>query len=235
MPAAASPTNRLLEALLRTCKSVPDRIETVSFAPRHVIYRVGDRLPHVYFPVDGVLSVIVQLANGESAEALSVGNEGLIGLQVWLGQKKSTEQVVQQSRGEFRRLSSRTFSRMIEGCREAERLLKRFTIYSLQAAHQSVVCGLHHNVEQRAARWILTVADRVGSLELSLGQQLLAHMLGVQRQTVSNVANGLQRQGILRYHRAALTITNQAALKNRACECYDALNELRRELLEPLL
>jgi CRP-like cAMP-binding protein len=232
---SAAAHNRFLRALLRACNSRPDRGEVVEFEPGQPIYSAGDGLTHVYFPVRGVLSIIVQLKDGGSAEALSIGNEGFIGLPVWLGQKRSTEQVVQQTPGELYRMPARVFCRIIIGSRVAERLLKRFAIYSLRAGYQSTVCSTYHSVEQRAARWILTTADRARSPDIHLGQSLLAHMLGVRRPTVSEVASSLQRRGALSYRRKRITILDRGALEARACECYYETRALYREQLESLL
>ncbi|HVS78466.1 MAG TPA: Crp/Fnr family transcriptional regulator [Steroidobacteraceae bacterium] len=229
------PPNRLLEALLRNCKALHARIEPVSFPVGHTVYVVGQAMTHVYFPTSGVLSILVQLENGESAECLSVGNEGFIGLPVWLGQKRSIDQVIQQAPGETRRISARAFCDLIEGSRGATRLLKHFAAYSLQAAYRGVVCNTHHSVSERVCRWILATADRARSSQLQLSHALLAHMLGVQRPTVTDVASGLKREGVLSYRRAAITILDRHQLERRACECYRVMNELYAQLVAPLL
>jgi CRP-like cAMP-binding protein len=227
--------NRLLDTLLRHCRALHTRTDPVSFPVGHTVYVVGQTMSHVYFPTAGVLSVVVQLENGETAEALSVGNEGFIGLPVWFGQRKSVDRVVQHAPGEVRRLSSRAFCDLIENSRGASRLLKHFAAYSLQSAYRAVVCNTHHTVMQRACRWILAMADRAPSAQLQLSQALLAHMLGVQRPTVSDVASGLKRDGVLGYRRRTITILDRARLEGRACECYHVLNDLYAQLVEPLL
>lgn len=192
-------------------------------------------MSHVYFPTAGVLSILVQLENGESAESLSVGNEGFIGLPVWLGQKRSVDRVILQAPGEVRRISTRVFCDLIDGSRGASRLLKHFAAYTLQAAYRAVVCNTHHSVRERACRWILAAADRAQSSQLQMSHGLLAHMLGVQRPTVSEVASGLRREGVLGYRRTSVTILDRARLELRACECYRAMNDLYGRLVEPLL
>lgn len=230
-----SPPNRLLEALLRHCK-IPDLpSDCVSFPVGHAVYVVGQTMSHVYFPTAGVLSVMLQLENGESAEALSVGNEGFIGLPVWLGQSKSVERVIQQAPGEVQRLPARVFCDLLEGNREAARLLKHFATYNLQAAYRAVVCNTHHTVRQRACRWILAMADRAGAGRLQLSHALLAHMLGVQRPTVSDVASRSKREGTLGYQRTVITILDRDRLEQQACECYHAMKRLYSQLVEPML
>ena len=156
-------------------------------------------MSHVYVPIRGGLSIVVQMKNGESAEALSVGSEGFVALPVWLGQKRSIEQVLQRIPGSLVRISSASFCEMIQGNRAAERLLKRFATYSLRAGYQGVMCNAHHNVEQRACRWILTTADRASSVKLTLSQALLAHMLGraaPDRQSNRKRAAALRSAGV---------------------------------------
>ncbi|MGH8298569.1 MAG: Crp/Fnr family transcriptional regulator [Steroidobacteraceae bacterium] len=230
-----SPPNRLLEALLRHCKAFHIRTDPVSFPVGHAVYVVGQTLSHVYFPTVGVLSVVLQLENGESAEALTVGNEGFVGLPVWLGLKRSVERVIQQAPGEVRRIPTRAFCDLIEDSRGASRLLKRFAAYSLQAAYRAVVCNTHHTVRQRACRWILATADRAQAGQLQLSHALLAQMLGAQRPTVSEVANRLRREGVLGYRRAMITVLDRGRLEERACECYRVMNDLYAQLVAPLL
>lgn len=231
----APPPNRLLEALLRHCKAPQPRIDSVTFPVGHTVYVVGQAMSHVYFPTAGVLSILVQLENGESAESLSVGNEGFIGLPVWFGLQRSVDRVMLQAPGEVRRISTRVFCDLIEGSRGASRLLKHFTAYTLQAAYRAVVCNAHHSVRERACRWILATADRARSSQLRLSHALLAHMLGVQRPTVSDVAGGLRREGVLGYRRTRVTILDRGRLEQGACECYRAMNDLYAQLVEPLL
>lgn len=236
LPPPTAPTNRLLDALLRHCRPLGGRrLESVSLPVGHTVYVVGQTLSHVYFPTAGVLSVLVQLENGESVESLSVGNEGFIGLPVWLGLKRSVDRVILQAPGELRRMSARTFCDLIDDSRGASRLLKHFTAYTLQAAYRAVVCNTHHGVRERACRWILAMADRAQSPQLQLGHALLAHMLGVHRPTVSEVASDLRREGVLAYRRGIVTILDRRRLEQCACECYGAITELYARLVAPLL
>jgi CRP-like cAMP-binding protein len=235
-PSLPPPPNRLLEALLRHCGPLDRRrIDSVTLPVGHTVYVVGQTMSHVYFPTAGVLSVLVQLENGESAESLSVGNEGFVGLPVWLGLKRSVDRVILQAPGEMRRISARAFCDLIDGSRGASRLLKHFAAYTLQAAYRAVVCNTHHTVRERACRWILAMADRARSPQLQLRHALLAHMLGVQRPTVSDMASGLRREGVLDYRRTRITILDRPRLEQRACECYRVMNELYAQLVEPLL
>jgi CRP-like cAMP-binding protein len=230
-----APPNRLLQALLRHCRAPHARADTVNLPVGHTVYVVGQTISHVYFPTGGVLSILVQLENGESAESVSVGNEGFVGLPVWLGQKRSVDHVTLQAPGEMRRMSVRTFCDLIEDSRGASRLLKHFAAYSLQAAYRAVVCNTHHGVGERMCRWILSTADRARSRELQLSHALLAHMLGVQRPTVSDAAIGLRRAGVLDYRRTRITILDRQRLEQRACECYRAMKDLYAQLVVPLL
>jgi CRP-like cAMP-binding protein len=223
--------NRLLNSIVRDCPVLRDKIETVNFPVGHEICAPYQPLKHIYFPTEGVLSTLVELGEGGSAESQTVGNEGMVGLPVWFGVPKNLEQVLQQADGEVARVRARVFCDAIPGHRHTERLLKRFAAYSLRFTSQNLVCNVHHEVPQRLCRWLLSSADRVGARDLKLTQNLLARMLGVRRQTVGEVALDLQRRGLISYRRQSIHIADRQRLESQACECYADMKRLYADLV----
>jgi CRP-like cAMP-binding protein len=233
--AAISGTNLLLKALLRDCRSLRKNLERVTYPLGYVVALQNRPLTHVYFPTGGsVLSVLLQLKDGGTAEAMTVSKEGMIGLPIWLGIERSLSQIVQQGSGELLRISGRAFCRGIEGSKRAATLLKHFTAYSLRFGYQTAVCNARHNVEQRMCRWLLMAADRLEASKIRLSQSLLAYMLGTRRQSVGAVAAKLQGQGLISYRRADLEIVDRLELEKRSCECYHALGQAYGELVGTL-
>jgi CRP-like cAMP-binding protein len=230
-PPATSTQNRLLNSILLDCPVLRDKVERVNFPVGHEICAPNQPLRHLYFPTEGVLSTLVELREGGSTESLTVGHEGMIGLPVWFGLRRSLEQVLQQGAGEVARVRAREFCDAIPGHRRTERLLKRFTAYSLRFGSQNTVCVAQHDVTQRLSRWLLSSADRVGARKLNLTQTLLARMLGVRRQTVGDVAIDLQSKGLIRYRRGDIQITDRHGLGSLACECYSDMKRLYDELV----
>jgi len=233
--AATGSQNRLLESFLRDCPVLKQRVETVNFPVGYEICPPNRPLQHVYFPTEGVLSTLVELKEGGSAESQTIGNEGMIGLSVWLGVRSNLEQVLQQADGAVARVRARVFCDAIPGHRHTERLLKRFAVYSLRFGSQNMACNAHHAVPQRLCRWLLSSADRVGTRDLSLTQHLLARMLGVRRQTIGEVALDLQRKGLISYRRGSIQIANRRKLESLACECYTDMKRLYEELVAAAL
>jgi CRP-like cAMP-binding protein len=231
LPRATSKQNRLLNSILRDCPALRDKVETVNFPVGYELCALNQPLKHLYFPTEGVLSTLVELREGGSAESLTVGNEGMIGIPVWLGWRKSLEQVLQQADGEVARVRAREFCDAISGHPRTERLLSLFTAYSLRFRSQNAVCNAQHNVSQRLCRWLLSSADRVGARELNLTQSLFSRMLGVRRQTVGEVAVDLQNKGLISYRRGDIHITDRRGLESLACECYSEMKRLYEELV----
>jgi CRP-like cAMP-binding protein len=234
--AAKSGSNLLLEALLRDCRSLRKNLERVTYPLGYVVALQNRPLTHVYFPTGGsVLSVLLQLKDGGTAEAMTVSKEGMIGLPIWLGIERSLSQIVQQGPGELLRIPARAFCRGIEGSKRAATLLKHFTAYSLRFGYQTAVCNAHHSVEQRMCRWLLITADRLEASKIRLSQALLAYMLGARRQSVGAVAKKLQGEALIDYRRGHIEIVDRPQLEKRSCECYHALRQAYGELVGVLL
>src|SRR3984957_16767987 len=214
MEHVADSDNLLLKALLRDCRSLRKNLEGVTYPLGHVVALQNRPLTHVYFPTGGsVLSVLLQLKDGGTAEAMTVSREGMIGLPIWLGIEKSLAQIVRQGPGELLRVSGRAFCRGIEGSKRATTLLKHFTAYSLRFGYQTAVCNAHHSVEQRMCRWLLITADRLEVSKIRLSQALLAHMRGTRRQSVRAVPAKLQGQALINYRRAGIEIADRLELE----------------------
>jgi CRP-like cAMP-binding protein len=234
-PADPQNGNRLLEALRRHAHGAVLRGRPVAPPVGSVLVAAGARAAHVWFPIDGVLSVVVGTAGGAYADSLTVGNEGFAGLSPVLAAPYSLEEVVQQAPGMLVQVPVAELREAADAHPRAARLLDRFTAYSLRFAYQNAVCNAHHSVEQRASRWILSAADRARSTRIRMTQALLADMLGVRRQSVGTVAARLQSAGLIEYSRGEIRIPNRRALERRACECYATTVQTYRRVVEPLL
>jgi CRP-like cAMP-binding protein len=230
--AANSGENLLLVAILRDCRALRRSLERVAYPLGHVVAVQNRPLTHVYFPTGGsVLSVLLQLQDGGTAEAMTVSREGMVGLPIWLGIERGHSQVVLQGPGELLRVSRRDFCGGIEGSKRATNLLKHFTAYSLRFGYQTAVCNARHSVEQRLCRWLLINADRLEAGKMQLSQALLAYMLGARRQSVGAAAAKLQGLALINYCRGDIEIADRVALEKRSCECYHALRQAYGELV----
>jgi CRP-like cAMP-binding protein len=232
---AKTARNGLLDALVARHPALAAHIETVSFAAGTEVLRAGAPIVHVYFPTTGVVSMLLSLRHGRRAEVSTVGNEGMVGIGAWLGAPMSLNDAVQQMGGELKRLPARTVRELALASAEARHLLSCFTAYRLRFADQSVVCNAYHSVEQRACRWLLTVRERAGSNEVHLTHAMLAEMLGVRRQSVTEVLQELQRREAVRVRPRFITIVDPQRVLASACECYEDMREVYREVVGPAL
>jgi CRP-like cAMP-binding protein len=230
-PASIRGENRLLDCLLQREPELAEDLKVVHFEAGREIYRPGAAMQQVYFPFRGAVSLIVQLSNGESAEVATVGSEGLVGLAALLRVRRSSLLVVQQVAGD---LASLPTSRIVRAMQSNERLtasVSCYAAYALRAAHQTAGCNALHRLEPRAARWLLTTADRAADSEFALTQQRLADMLGVGRQSVNEVAARFQRSGLVEYRRGRVRLLQRERLERVACECYFAVRTSYEELM----
>jgi len=227
--------NRLLDSILGDCPGLRACVETVSPPVGAQLCGVQDRLKYLYFPTSGILSVLVEVEGGGTVETLTVGHEGFIGIAIWLGLSESLEQIVQQGRGEVVRIAAHRFCREIPGHRQTERLLKRFTAYSLRFTTQNAVCNQYHDVTERMCRWLLSAADRAQTPDLPYTHALIARMLGTRRQTVTETAAHLQHDGVIRNARGRLHILKRREMERRACHCYADTKRLYERLVASVL
>ena len=213
--------NKLLSALSKEeYKRLLPNLEAVSLPVRQIIYAPNQLIEYVYFPTDGIISLVNVTKNGGIVEAATVGNEGMVGIPILLGGNEMISQAIVQVAGNAVRMKADVFKRAVPNGCQLHNLLLRYTLALMNLISQSVACNCLHSAEQRCCRWLLMCLDRVQSDSFELTQEFLAQMLGVQRPTVSGVATILQQAGLIRYSRGKMTICDRPKLEATACECY---------------
>ncbi len=213
--------NQLLSALPEEeYQLLLPNLEFVDLALKQIIIAPNQLIEYVYFPTDGIISLVNITTNGGAAEAATVGSEGMVGISVLLGANKMPSQAVVQAAGHGVRMRADVFRRVVTRGSQLYRKLLRYTLVLLNLISQTVVCNSLHSVEQRCCRWLLICGDRLSSNSFLLTQEFLAQMLGVQRPTVSVFAATLQQAGLIRYSRGKMTICDRKSLEATTCECY---------------
>jgi CRP-like cAMP-binding protein len=214
-------TNRLLGALPGDVfhRLAPD-LERIHLELGASIYEAGDKLRHVYFPLDAIVSLLYVLENGSSAEIAVVGNDGVIGVSIFMGGVSTPSRAVVQGAGHAFRLRAETLIREFERGGEAQHVLLRYTQALITQMTQTAVCNRHHSLDQQLCRWLLLSIDLLPTNELRMTQDLIASMLGVRRQGVAAAASKLQAAGIIQYSRGHITVLDRPGLETRVCECY---------------
>ena len=227
--------NHLLDALL---KSEYDRLapnlEHVKLALGDVMYEPGGLLQFVYFPTTSIISLLFVMENGASAEIAVVGNEGVLGISLFMGGETTSSRAVVQSAGHAYRLKAKLLKDEFNRGGPVQRLLLRYTQALITQMAQTAVCNRHHSVEQQLCRWLLLSLDRLASDELTMTQELIANMLGVRREGVTEAAGRLQRDGIINYTRGHITVLDRQKLEKRSCECYQVVKSEFDRLLPAL-
>jgi len=201
------------------------RLERLSLAVRHPVYEPGGPIPHVYFPLDSIISLVAVLADREEVEVLTVGREGMAGMPVFWGTVTIPTKAYCQIPGEAYRVSAGVFRSEVDRGGELPGLFLRYTQAAFNQVAWSAACNRVHPIEQRCARWLLMTHDRVGRDDFELKQELLAEMLGVRRAGVSAAAGALQRAGHIRYARGRICVVNRTGLESAACECYRVIRD----------
>jgi len=214
--------NRLLAAMPA---EVRDRLrgllEVVPMPLGKVLYESGVAMSHVYFPIRGcIVSMLYVMQDGASAEIAVVGDEGMVGIALFMGGGTTPSRAVVQSAGTALRLSARALMAEFERHTDLQILLLRYTQALITQMSQTAVCNRHHSVEQQLCRWLLLSVDRLPSLQLKMTQELIANMLGVRREGVTEAALKLQAQGLIRYSRGTINVIDRPGLEKRVCECY---------------
>jgi CRP-like cAMP-binding protein len=213
--------NYLLTALTADVFSrLNPHLELVSMPLGSPIYESGGRLQHVYFPTNSIVSLLYVLESGASAEIAVVGNEGVVGISLFMGGDTTPSRAIVQSAGEGYRLKAAILKSEFQRGGQLMHLLLRYTQALITQMCQTAVCNRHHSVEQQLCRWLLLSLDRLSSNELVMTQELLANMLGVRREGVTEAAGNLQRSGLIRYSRGRITVLDRPGLERSACECY---------------
>jgi len=214
--------NRLLAALPA---EVFDRLlPDLKLAPMplgKVIYESGAELEHVYFPVPScIVSMLYVMTDGSSAEIAVVGDEGVVGIALFMGGETTSSRALVQSAGQAFQLKAKALKREIEHHSKLQALLLRYTQALITQTSQTAVCNRYHSVEQQLCRWLLLSLDRLSGNELTMTQELIANMLGVRREGVTEAAGKLQTRGLIRYSRGHITVLDRPGLEAEVCECY---------------
>jgi CRP-like cAMP-binding protein len=226
--------NRLLALLpSETRDRLRPYLELVALGLRQHVYRANEPMTDVYFPLSGVCSLVITMEDGATVEVATVGNEGMVGLPVFLGTGTIPGEAFAQIPGQSMRLPAQVLREETRNGGPLHELLHRYAQALLSQISQTAACNRAHSIEQRCARWLLMSHDRMGTDQFALTQEFLGQMLGVRRAGVSAVASTLQRSGIIRYSRGNITVTNRGGLERVACECYRIVREEFARLLAP--
>ena len=221
--------NRLLAGLPKPeCDRLSPHLELVPLPLGKALYESGDKLEHVFFPTTAIVSLLYELENGSSAEIAVIGFEGIVGIALFMGGDTMPNRAVVQSAGYAYRLPGQLLKREFDRAGELQHMLLRYTLAMLTQMAQTAVCNRHHTVDQQLCRWLLLSLDRLPANELSMTQELIANMLGVRREGVTEAAGKLQNAGLIRYSRGRITVLDRPGLEKRVCECYEVV---RREFL----
>ena len=235
MPAHNPNQNHLLATLPTVAfESLSADLELVPMRLGDMLYEPGKHLQHAYFPTTAVVSLHYITAAGESAETTGVGHEGMIGIALFMGGRSTIGSAVVQTGGHGYRLDHRLLVLAFARGDSLQRTLLRYTQALIAQIAQTAVCYRHHTVEQQLSRWLLSTADRLLEGELAMTQELVAGMLGVRRESVTEAAGQLRDAGYIRYRRGHISILDRIGLQTRACECYGVLKKEFGRLLPPL-
>jgi CRP-like cAMP-binding protein len=223
--------NHLLAALpANEFKRLEANLELIPLPLGRVLYESGGELGSVYFPTTAIVSILYELENGASAEIAIVGNEGVLGISLFMGGDTTPNRAVVQSAGWSYRLSARHIKAEFKRGGPVTLLLLRYVQALMTQMTQTAVCNRHHGIEQQLCRWLLLSLDRIHSDTLLMTHDLIANMLGVRREGVTSAAGSLQRAGYIRYVRGCITVLDRPGLESQVCECY-AVVKLETERL----
>lgn len=191
----------------------------------------GGQLHYVHFPTSAIVSLHYVLEDGASAEIAGVGNEGVLGVPLFMGGNTTPSQATVQTGGHGYRLKAKLLMEEFDLAGPMMRLMLRYTQALMAQMSQTAVCNRHHSVEQQLCRWLLLTLDRLPSNELTMTQELIASMLGVRREGITEIAGNLQREGLISYRRGHITVLDRAGLESHTCECYDVVKKEFKRLL----
>jgi CRP-like cAMP-binding protein len=224
--------NHLLAALSATERErLYPHLQLVPMPLGKVLYESGDVMRHVYFPTDSIISLLYVLEDGASAEISVVGNEGLIGVALFMGGETTPSRAIVQSAGSAYRLIGQLLKEEFHRNGGMQLLLLRYTQALLTQMAQTAVCNRHHSVDQQLCRWLLLSLDRLTSNKLNMTQELIANMLGVRREGVTDAAGKLQKLGVIQYARGRITVLDRPKLEKLCCECYGVVKKETDRLL----
>lgn len=224
--------NYLLAALLDAeFDRLSPHLELFPMQLGDVLYESGGKLQHVYFPTTSIVSLQYLLESGASSEIAGVGNEGILGVSLFMGGNTTPSRALVQTAGHGYRLKSQLLMEEFNRAGPVMRLLLRYTQALITQMSQTAVCNRHHSVEQQLCRWLLLTLDRLPSPDLTMTQELIASMLGVRREGVTEAAGKLQQYGFIRNRRGHITVLDRKGLESKTCECYDVVRKEFARLL----
>ena len=210
-------------------------LEPVSMPLGKVLYESGIQMRHVFFPTTSIVSLLYVMEDGASAEIAIVGHEGVVGISLFMGGESTPSRAVVQSAGEAYRLPGSILKAEFERGGPLQHLLLRYTQALLTQMAQTAVCNRHHTLDQQFCRWLLLSIDRLQSNELVMTQELIANMLGVRREGVTEAAGNVQKAGLIKYQRGHITVLDRPGLEARVCECYAVVKKEFNRLLPETL
>ena len=221
-PSPPSPSQNHLVAALPTeeFERLSAHLELVPMLLGQVLYEPGDQMQHAYFPTTAIVSLHYVMESGASAESAGVGNEGMVGISLFMGGNTTPSSAVVQTSGHGYRLPARLLKQEFSRGGMVQGLLLRYTQALITQMFQTAACNRHYSVEQQLCRWLLLTLDRMPASELVMTQELVASMLGVRREGITQAAGSLQDGGFIRYRRGHISILDRSGLETRACECY---------------
>jgi CRP-like cAMP-binding protein len=222
---AALPTAELDE-LLTHMELVPLKLGTMLYEP-------GEQMRYAYFPTTAIISLHYVTESGASVETAGVGNEGMVGVSLFMGGNTTPSSALVQTAGHAYRLERHSLSTEFKHAGLFQRMLLRYSQALLTQVSQTSACNRHHSIEQQLARWLLATLDRIPSGELIMTQELVANMLGVRRESVTTAAGNLQQAGCINYRRGHISILNRKVLEGRVCECYLVVRKEVNRLMDP--
>jgi CRP-like cAMP-binding protein len=226
--------NHLLAALPAAVQErIYPHLKRVPMPLGKVIYESGAELRNVYFPTDCIVSLLYVLENGASAEISVVGNEGLIGIALFMGGETTPSRAIVQSAGFAYQLAGQLLKEEFHRDADMQQLLLRYTQSLITQMTQTAVCNRHHSLDQQLCRWLLLSLDRLRTNQLTMTQELIANMLGVRREGVTEAAGKLQGLGVIRYQRGRITVLDRPKLESLCCECYAVVKKETDRLLPP--
>jgi CRP-like cAMP-binding protein len=208
-------------------------LERTSMPLGMAVYESGGAQGFVYFPIDSIVSLLYVLESGASTEIAVTGCEGLVGISLFMGGETTPSRAVVQSAGHGYRVRGSVLRKMFEGSGDVQHLLLRFTQALITQMTQTAVCNRHHAVDQQLCRWLLLMLDRLSSDEVRMTQELIANMLGVRREGVTEAAGKLQASGLIEYSRGRIRVLDRPGLEARVCECYAVVKREYARLLPP--
>jgi CRP-like cAMP-binding protein len=227
--------NHLLAALPASeFDRLAPQLQLVPMKLGEVLYESGGQLNHVYFPTNSIVSLLYVMEDGASAEIAVVGNEGILGISLFMGGETTPNRAVVQSEGVGYRLASQHLKQEFNRAGPMMHLLLRYTQALITQMSQTAVCNRHHSVDQQLCRWLLLSLDRLSSNELTMTQELIANMLGVRREGVTEAAGKLREAGIIVYSRGRIKVLDRSKLEQHVCECYGVVKKEVDRLLSDI-